>query len=55
MYRVYVKKKSTDMVGGDKEELGCATMTWAEFLREFNSKYCSQAVVNSKVAEFTRL
>ena len=32
-----------------------AAMTWAEFSREFNSKYYSQAVVNSKVAEFTRL
>ena len=31
------------------------TMTWAEFLREFNSIYYSQTVVNSKVAEFTRL
>ena len=32
-----------------------ATMTWVEFLREFNSKYYNQAVINSKVAEFTRL
>ena len=32
-----------------------ATMTWAEFLIEFNSKYYSQAIINSKVAEFTRL
>ena len=32
-----------------------AVMTWAEFLREFNSKYYSQAVINSKVVEFTRL
>ena len=32
-----------------------AVMTWAEFLREFNSKYYSQAIINSKVAEFTRL
>ena len=30
-------------------------MTSAEFLREFNSKYYSQAVINSKVAEFTKL
>ena len=30
-------------------------MTWAEFLREFNSKYYSQAVIYNKVAEFTRL
>ena len=29
-------------------------MIWAEFLREFNSKYYSHAVINSKVAEFTR-
>ena len=32
-----------------------ATMTWAKFLREFNSKYYSQVVINSKVVEFTRL
>ena len=32
-----------------------AVMTWAEFLREFNFKYYSQVVINSKVAEFTRL
>ena len=32
-----------------------ATMTWAKFMREFNSKYYSQAVINSKVTEFTRL
>ena len=32
-----------------------AVMTWVELLREFNSKYCSQTVINSKVAEFTRL
>ena len=31
------------------------TITWAKFLIEFNSKYYSQAVINSKVAEFTRL
>ena len=30
-------------------------ITWAGFLREFNSKYYSQAIINSKVAEFTRL
>ena len=32
-----------------------AVMTWAEFLREFNSEYHSKALINSKVAEFTRL
>ena len=32
-----------------------AILTWAEFLREFNSKYYSQAVINSKVVGFTRL
>ena len=32
-----------------------ASMTWAEFLREFNSKYHSQSVINSKVMKFTRL
>ena len=32
-----------------------ARMVWAEFLREFNSKYYSQAVINCKVVEFTRL
>ena len=30
-------------------------MTWDEFLIEFNSKYYSQVVINSKVAKFTRL
>ena len=30
-------------------------MTWAEFMREFNSKYYNQVVINSKVAEFTKL
>ena len=30
-------------------------MTWMDFLVEFNAKYYSQAVINSKVAEFTRL
>ena len=30
-------------------------ITWAEFLREFNSKYYNQVVIKSKVAEFTRL
>ena len=38
-----------------KKSRDVTTMTWAEFLREFNSKYYSQAFVNSKVAEFTRL
>ena len=38
-----------------KKNRDVAAMTWAEFLREFNSKYYSQAVINSKVAEFTRL
>ena len=32
-----------------------ARLTWVEFLREFNSKYYSHAVINNKVAEFTRL
>ena len=32
-----------------------AATTWAKFMREFNFKYYSQAVINSKVAEFTRL
>ena len=40
-----VVKKSRDM----------AAMTWAEFMREFNSKYYNQVVINSKVAEFTKL
>ena len=38
-------KKSRDVVA----------MTWTEFLREFNSKYYSQAIINNKVAEFTKL
>ena len=36
-----------------KKDRDVTTMTWAEFLKEFNSKYYSQAVSNSKVAEFT--
>ena len=32
-----------------------ATMTWAKLLIEFNSKYYSQAVIDSKAAKFTRL
>ena len=31
------------------------TMTWAKLLIEFNSKYYSQSIINSKVVEFTRL
>ena len=38
-----------------KKTRDVATMTCAEFLVEFNSKYYSQAVINSKVAEFTKL
>ena len=38
-----------------KKSMDVVAMTWVEFLREFNSKYYSQAVVNSKVVEFTRL
>ena len=38
-----------------KKTRDVVVMTWAKFLIEFNSKYYSQAVVNSKVAEFTRL
>ena len=37
-----------------KKSRDVAAMTWAEFLGEFNSKYYSQAVVNIKVAKFTR-
>ena len=32
-----------------------SVMTWTDFLVEFNAKYYSQAVINSKVVEFTRL
>ena len=38
-----------------KKTRDVATMTWTEFLIEFNSKYYNQVVINSKVAEFTRL
>ena len=34
-----------------KKTQDVTVMTWAEFLIEFNSKYCSQVVINSKVAE----
>ena len=40
-----VVKKTRDVV----------TMTCAEVLIEFNSKYYSQAIINSRVAKFTRL
>ena len=52
---VYMLRKDTriwwDAV---KNAQDVAVMTWAEFLIEFNSKYYSQAVINSKVAEFTQ-
>ena len=38
-----------------KKNQDVTTITWAEFLREFNSKYYSQTVINNKLAEFTRL
>ena len=38
-----------------KKTCDVATMTQAEFLIEFNYKYSSQVVINSKVAEFTML
>ena len=38
-----------------KKTRNVAIMTWDEFLIEFNSKYYSQAIVNRKVAEFTKL
>ena len=38
-----------------KKTRDVTAMTWAEFLVEFNSKCYSQAITNSKVAEFTRL
>ena len=38
-----------------KKTRDTVTMTWAEFLIELNSKYYSKAVINSKVAKFTRL
>ena len=38
-----------------KKTRDVVVITWAEFLIEFNSKYFSQAIINSKVAEFTML
>ena len=38
-----------------KNSRDVAAMTCAKFLGEFNSKYYSQVVVNSKVARFTKL
>ena len=38
-----------------KKSRDVTTMTWTEFLREFNSKYYSQAIVNSKITKFNRL
>ena len=53
---VYMLRKDTriwwDVV---KKTQDTMTMTWAKFLIEFNSKYYSQSIINSKVAEFTTL
>ena len=38
-----------------KKTWDVAVMTQAEFLIEFNSNYYSQAVINNKVVEFTKL
>ena len=38
-----------------KKTRDVVTMTWAEFLIKFNSKYYSQVVINSEVVELTRL
>ena len=38
-----------------KKTRDVATMNWAGFLVEFNSKYYSQAIINNKVVKFTKL
>ena len=38
-----------------KKTRDVATITWIEFLIEFNSKYYNQTAINSKVAELTML
>ena len=38
-----------------KKTRDVTTMTQAEFLIAFNSRYYTQAIINSKVAKFTRL
>ena len=53
---VYMLKKDAKLwLDAVKKTRDVATMTQAKFLVEFNSKYYSQAVINSKVAEFTML
>ena len=53
---VYMLRKDTRIWwNAVKKTRDIATMTWAEFLIEFNSKYYSQAIINSKIAEFTKL
>ena len=53
---VYMLRKDTKIWwDAVKKTCDTATMTWAEFLIEFNSKYYIQAVINNKVVEFTRL
>ena len=48
---VYMLRKDARIWWDAVKKIGdVATMTWAEFLVEFNSKYYSQAVINSKVA-----
>ena len=53
---VYMLRKDTriwwDAV---KKTRDVTVMAWAKSLIEFNSKYYSQAIIYSKVAEFTRL
>ena len=55
MCSVYVEKGCEDLMGRSKEDSGCGSNDLAKFLMEFNSKYYSQAVINGKVVEFTRL
>ena len=49
---VYMMRKDTRLwCDAVKKTRDVAPTTWAEFLIELNSKYYSQAIVNSKVAE----
>ena len=54
--KVYTLRKDTRIQwDAVKKKRNVMTMTWAKFLIEFNSNDYSQAIINSKVAEFTKL
>ena len=53
---VYMLRKDARILwDAIKKTRDVATITWIEFLIEFNSKYYNQTAINSKVAELTML